>query len=222
VRSTAAKSVAMRPPAMRPPEESQGQRRGQALVEFALVLPILLVIVVSVAELGLIYGKLSTMGYGSREGARAGAALAQGHTQDCAANPANTNVDAVLVSAVQRILTSPDSGIDLNRVQEIRIFRATPSGAETPGFVNIWRPGPNGPDVDPGPGVAKIAFQPETVAWNACSRNNGGLDPDSIGVTVKYTYDFVTPLPSVINAVAGGNLTLTLSETTVMALNPTF
>jgi Flp pilus assembly protein TadG len=199
----------------------EDHRRGQALVEFALVVPILLVIVVTVAELGLIYGKLSTLGYGSREGARAGSALAQGYPEDCADNPSNNKVDAVLVSAVQRILTSPDSGIDLNKVQEIRIFRATPSGTETLGYVNIWRPGPNGPDVDPGPGTVRIAFQPETVTWNACSRNNSGMNPDSIGVTVKYTYDFVTPLPTVINAIAGGSLSLTLSETTVMALNPT-
>jgi hypothetical protein len=200
----------------------QDHGRGQALVEFAMVVPILLVIVVTVAELGLIYGKLSTMGYGSREGARAGSALAQGYPEDCANDPGNTHVDAVMVSAVQRILTSPDSGIDLGKVQEIRIFRATPGGTETPGQVNIWRPGPNGPDVDPGPGMVRIAFQPETVTWNACSRNNGGLNPDSIGVTVKYTYDFMTPLPSVINAIAGGSLSLSLSETTVMALNPTF
>jgi hypothetical protein len=69
--------------------------------------------------------------------------------------------------------------------------------------------------------MTKIAFEPVSVAWSACSRNNGGLNPDSIGVSVKYTYDFVTPLPSVIDAIAGGAFSLTLSETTVMALNPT-
>ena len=47
-----------------------------------------------------------------------------------------------------------------------------------------------------------------------------GSTPDSIGVTVRYRYDFVTPLPSVLDAIAGGALSLTLSETTVMSLNP--
>ena len=56
--------------------------------------------------------------------------------------------------------------------------------------------------------------------WPACSRVNSGTNPDSIGVTVKYTYDFVTPMPSMINAITGGSLTLNLVETTVMSLNP--
>ena len=43
---------------------------GQGLVEFALVLPIVLVLVVSVGDLGLIFGKLSSLGYATREGAR--------------------------------------------------------------------------------------------------------------------------------------------------------
>jgi hypothetical protein len=37
---------------------------------------------------------------------------------------------------------------------------------------------------------------------------------------VVYTYEFVTPLPSVIDSIAGGALSLELTETTVMSLNP--
>lgn len=44
---------------------------------------------------------------------------------------------------------------------------------------------------------------------------------NSIGVTLKYRYEFVTPVASLVNAVAGGRAGLDLSETTVMALNPT-
>ena len=54
------------------------RQRGQGLVEFALVLPIFAVLVVSIGELGLIYGKISSLGYASREGARVGSALALG------------------------------------------------------------------------------------------------------------------------------------------------
>ena len=54
------------------------------------------------------------------------------------------------------------------------------------------------------------------------ARGRNGASPDSIGVTVRYTYDFVTPLPVVLDALSGGALSLTLSETTVMALNPTY
>lgn len=209
----------------RPPAATHDSRqRGQGLVEFALVLPIFVALVVSIGELGLIFGKISSLGYASREGARVGSALALGDQSLCSVSDQDlSGVDAVLVAAVQRILRSPDSGIDLGKVQEIRIFKATSSGTETGGLVNIWRyAGPGaGPEVDPGPGRANIDFAPVQVVWPACSRVNTGVSPDSIGVTVRYTYDFVTPMPQVLDALSGGALTLTLSETTVMALNPT-
>jgi hypothetical protein len=192
-------------------------------VEFALVLPIVLALVVSVAELGFAFGNTHTLGYGSREGARVGAALALGDTSLCTQQHRDpSNVDAVLVSAIQRILKTPDSGINLAKVQQIRIFKATATGGETVDHVNVWRyvGAGNGPEVDPGPGQAFIDFAADTVQWPACDRVNTGVTPDSIGVSVVYRYDFMTPFPSVLNAIAGGNRSLTLTETTVMALNP--
>jgi Flp pilus assembly protein TadG len=208
----------------------RGERgqRGQGLVEFALVLPIVAVLVVSVVEIGLIYGAIQSIGYASRDAARVGAALALGDQALCPGDGDPTNVDATAVGAAQRILKSPDSGIQLPRITEIRIFKATSTGAETSGRVNVWTyAGPGaGPDVDPGVGggnVERIDFTgpSDPAPWSACSRVNGGVTPDSIGVTVRYRYDFVTPMASVLRALAGGDLSLTLSETTVMALNPT-
>jgi hypothetical protein len=193
-------------------------------VEFALVLPIFAVLVVSVVEVGLIYAALQTIGYGSRDGARVGAALAQGTNCGTTPNPAIPDVDAVAVVAVSRILKSPDSGVRLPNVEEIRIFRADSAGNEIAEDVNIWDYAGLGlgPDVDPAAGTERIDFTQTALAWPACSRVNGGLSgPDFIGVTVSYRYDFVTPMGAVIDALAGGNLFVTLDETTVMALNPT-
>ena len=201
------------------------RERGQGLVEFALVLPILVVLIVSVGELGLIFGKMHSLGYASREGARTGAALALGKASDCTSTDRDPSlVDATLVGAVQRILTSPDSGISLSKIQQVRIFKATTTGAESGGLVNTWRyrGTDSGTDIDPGLGVELIDFRPLSTLWPACDRHNGGPSGfDSIGVTVRYTYDFVTPLPALLNAISGGALSLTLTETTVMALNPT-
>lgn len=194
------------------------RERGQGLVEFTLVVPILLLLVVSVAELGLAFGNASTIGYGSREGARVASALAKGGVDTCAGGDDPAGVDTSLVAAVQRILKSPGSGLDMSKVQEIRIFKATSSGAEVGGTVSSWAYTPgSGPQAEPG--VFLDFSPPITVPWPACVRNNAS-NPDSIGVTVKYTYAFVTPLPSMINAITGGALQLTLTETTVMSLNP--
>lgn len=197
--------------------------RGQGLVEFALVLPILAVLVVSVVEIGLIYGAMQSIGYGSREGARVASALALGNEALCTSTERDpSNVDAVAVGAVQRILKSPDSGIRMSEVQQIRIFKATTTGGEEAGRVNTWRYDTSSPiEIDPGPGTEFIDFLPTSEPWPACDRDNGGATPDSVGVTVVYEYDFVTPMGAVLDALSGGSLSLTLRETTVMALNPT-
>jgi hypothetical protein len=215
-------------------QDPADRQRGQGLVELALVLPIMLLLMVSVAELGVVYGNSQTLVYAAREGARVGSALANGD-EDCDLEP---SVDAALVGAVQRILRSPDSGIRMNKVKQIRIFEASESGSEV-GPVNVWRydrDGDGGVIIDPGdpgdptavPPIAPVPpvtldFEPDPdgpQTWPACTRVNGGDDLQSIGVTVVYTYEFVMPVASVINAVAGGGLSVELRETTVMALNP--
>jgi hypothetical protein len=193
-------------------------------VEFALVLPFFAVLVVSVAEVGLIFGAMQSIGYASRDGARVGAALAQGNNCGSPPNPAIPDVDAIAVGAAQRILKSPDSGIKLPRIEQIRIFRADSAGREIADDVNEWSYlGPGlGPDVDPAAGTERIDFQQDVLEWPACTRVSGGPSgPDFIGMTVRYRYDFVTPMGAVLDALSGGNLSVTLSETTVMAVNPT-
>jgi hypothetical protein len=202
--------------------------RGQGLVELALILPMVGILLVSVVEIGLIYGAMQSIGYASRDAARVGAALARGDAALCVPGATDpSRVDATAVGAAQRILKSPDSGVQIADITEIRIFEATSTGAETAGRVNVWDyAGPGaGPDVDPGVGggnVERIDFTgPASPAWPACSRDNGGFPPDSIGVTVRYDYDFVTPVGAVLEALSGGSLTLNIGQTTVMALNPT-
>jgi hypothetical protein len=201
------------------------QERGQGLVEFALVLPIFAVLVVSIAEIGLIYSAMQGIGYGSRDGARVAAALAQGSNCGDPPTPGIPDVDAVAVGAVQRILKSPDSGVRLPNVEQIRIFKVDAiSGQETAGKVNTWTYAGTslGPDVDPAAGTERIDFTQQTQEWPACTRVNGGPSgPDYVGVSVRYRYDFITPMGVVLDALAGGNLSVTLNETTVMALNPT-
>jgi hypothetical protein len=200
------------------------RERGQGIVELGLLLPIVLLVVVSIAELGLAFDDLLTVGYGSREGARVGSALAKGEVLDCSGGSDPAGVDAALVGAIQRIVKSPGSGVDVGDIEEIRIFKATSTGGETSGLVNIWRytGEQSGPEVDPGDGIIRIDFSPFTEPWPACQRVNGGSDPDSIGVTVVYRYRLVTPIGAVLQLLGGSHAaTFPMAETTVMALNPT-
>jgi hypothetical protein len=204
------------------PKRPPGDERGQGLVELSLVLPIILLLLVSMLEFGMAFNDLLTVGYASREGARAGSALANGGATSCSpTDPAG--VDAIAIAAVQRIIRSPGSDVVLSDIQEIRIFRATSTGAQSGSAVNVWTYAPGaGPDVDPGPGTIRIDFRETSHGWDVCSRVNSGPNPDSIGVQIVYRYQLTTPLAAVLNLVGGSQAaTITFREQTVMALNPT-
>jgi len=203
--------------------DALGDERGQGLVELSVVLPVILLLLVSMFEFGMAYNDLLTIGYGSREGARAGAALATGKATSCSPSTDPGGVDKTVIAAVQRIIKSPGSDVELPDIQQIRIFKATATGAQSGALVNVWSYTPGaGPDVDPGPGAARLDFSETSHGWNACSRINTGTTPDSIGVQVVYRYVLTTPLAAVLHLIGGSQAaSITLRETTVMALNPT-
>lgn len=184
--------------------------RGQSLVEFAAILPILSILLLGMLDFGFAFNHHLSLEYGTREGARMGAALGPG----TAAVPC-ANVDPAIVAAVQRVLTAPGSQVDVARVSQIRIYRSNTAGDETGSQVNVWRPG-NGPVVD---GVA-LKFNVSSTGWGACSvpRNKNAVSPDSIGVSISYSYQMVTGLGAILGAV--GMNQLAMNDRTIMALNP--
>lgn len=185
------------------------------MVEMALILPILLMIVVGTLEFGFAFDHNLTLQYASRGGARGGAALVNGGGQlGCGAgkSPNAATVDQTIVSAVERVLGSPSSPIELDQVTEIRIFKANASGNEA-GPVNRWIYSAGGGPVVDGRAMNFKAGSPQS--WSPCSRVNGSA-PDSIGVRVSYTYGLRTPLRALF-----GWVSLSLSDRTVMQMNPT-
>jgi hypothetical protein len=204
----------------------QGRDRGQSLVEFAVLLPVFLLLLIGMLEFGFVFDHNISISYASREGARVGAALANGGgALGCnpGQSPNAASVDPQVVAAVQRTLTSPGSPIVLERVQEIRIFRANSAGNQIGNNVNVW-------DYDPGGGPVvdgqALDFSVVSTNWPACGRRNdynpGAGNPHSLGVAVVYRYDLVTALGAVMR-LAGGSFagSLMMSDATVMALNPT-
>ena len=106
--------------------------RAQSLVEYAVIVPVFFLILLGMLELGFAFSHHLTMEYATREGARTGAALANG-SDDFPCN----NVDQQIIAAVQRVLTASGSQVNLNQIQSIRIFKAGANGQEL-GPVNVW------------------------------------------------------------------------------------
>lgn len=172
--------------------------RGQALVEFTLILPIFLIIVLLGVELGSAFDHRTAMAYAVREGARVGASLGKGGT-----NPAG--VDPAIVAAVQRGLTDP---ILVENVTSIEIFKSDAAGLAVPGKINRYD---------------RFGTLIGTAGWPASTRVVG-LNGDSIGVLVHYDFHPTTPLGGFLGLVFGGNppyTTLPMTDATVMRLEPT-
>jgi TadE-like protein len=191
---------------------------GQGMIEFALVVPAFLLLLLGILEFGFIFDQQITLGYGTREGARSGAAFGAGNgtTMVCA------DVDKNIIAAVQRVLKGPGSRVSLPAVNQIQIYKATSTGAVSGGNVNTWTYTPGaGPSVD---GQA-LDFSPSSTNWTACVRKaNGTLasPPDSIGVSIAYGYQFVTPLAAVLGFFGpNGSGSVAISDRTIMAINPT-
>lgn len=194
---------------------------GQGLVEFVIILPVFLLFLLAMLEMGLAFNHHMTLEYATREGSRTGAALGNGGSTNCVGGVDAANIDAQIVAAVQRVLKSPGSPINLGAVAEIRLYRADGSGNQSGSAANVWRYTPGtGPDIDPGTGVDRLDFSQGSSGWHVCSRSTGP-NPDSIGVSIRYGYPFQTPLGAVASLFQGPPATLlNISDRTVMALNP--
>lgn len=204
----------------------RGNARGQALVELTLIVPVFLLILSGTIEFGFAFTHDLTIEYATREGARAGALLANGGGKlGCGTglSPNWTTVDPLVIAAVERVLQSPGSQVVISNVSKVVIYKANPTtGANDQGLQDVWTPG-SGPI--PQGATDHLSFvdssYPNGDAWQACSRTNGLPNPDSIGVSVTYTYVFQTPLASVMRFFGGSsNATLTITDKTVMQLNP--
>ena len=199
-------------------------QHGQGLVEFALLVPVFLLLLLAMLEFGFLFDHTLTIQYASREGARVGSAMVNGGgTPGCGPgqSPAAGDVDKNIIAAVTRVLNSDGSRVNPAEVPTITIYHADTNGNQISDHANVWRYAPgSGPVVDGRPIGYTLASG--DTDWQACSRTNIGTTPDSIGVSMGYTYRFQTALGNMLSFFGGsGWSSVAVSDRTVMAMNPT-
>ena len=204
----------------------RGAERGQSLVEFALLVPVFLLLLLGMLEFGYMFLQNQTLESATREGARAGAALGNGNLADqaCVAGGGivgSANVDSLIIDAVQRVLKSPGSQVDESKITQILIFKADSTGNDTSHNQWKWAGLSQGSAVQCQSPAFTTDFKPTSdVNWPAANRMNG-VNPDSLGVSITYQYQYHTPLGGILAFLGGnGSSSLTMTDRTVMALEP--
>jgi Flp pilus assembly protein TadG len=176
-----------------------GRQRGAALVEAALVFPILILIVMGTIEIGLAFKDYLTVSYISREGARLGALAGADSEADC----------AILVG-IGGLATEKD----LARIIEIQIFEAD-EGTGAQGLTNVatYVPGED-PEICNVPPTINDGWTISPINWSPTSRQTtvGSQALDIIGVRVILTRSWVTNFPPFRGSFQIDETTLTRME----------
>ncbi|HWM73881.1 MAG TPA: TadE/TadG family type IV pilus assembly protein [Nocardioides sp.] len=168
--------------------------RGQSLVEFSLVLPIFLLIIIGLIEFALAFHGLLSINFASRDAALFAAEMSSDSGSDC-----------VILRSIEEDVDVParEAGID-----EVRVYWATDTGGVMPGNpVNVYhRVGsttcslPDGATVTVPYTLVGAAGYPEDQRCDVLGGCGGAHDSvDTIGVRITYTHAWVTPLASILS-----------------------
>jgi hypothetical protein len=149
---------------------------GATLVEFALVMPLLLLLFIGIMEFGTAFYDFLTVEQAAREGVRTGAFLGTTPGADCE-----------IVLAIVDFLP----GGFLDRMGDIQIYEADANGDQNSFLTNVWHY--KGGGLDPLDCDNWIATEP----WPATSRQtvSGSLPLDIIGVRLQMTHKWITGFP---------------------------
>ena len=152
--------------------------RGATLVEFAVVLPLIIVLVMGIAEFSLAFKDWLTINHASREGARAGATAAN----DIAA-------DIQVLKAIEQAIT----GGDLQAIDKVEV--SNPDGVDSTTYtytgdpICAWSPCP-----DPYAGGPLYAPPYQAPNYLPEDRDVTAPSPGRIEVSITLTHQWLTGL----------------------------
>jgi Flp pilus assembly protein TadG len=167
------------------------------MVEFALVAPVLLLMIFGIIDLGRIMYFYVTLKQATAEGARV--AIAAG-TPSGSAYPSDADVElAVTNHAISTQLANPCNNGPITSA-------APPANT---GYIFITEPNPP-TTVETSPPANAPGGEPTASASGACSAVNPATNNAALQVTIKYNFVPMTPL---IQSITGNQIILTASST---------
>jgi Flp pilus assembly protein TadG len=158
--------------------------RGQALVEFSLVIPIFLSLLIGLLEFAFIFNAVLATNYASRDAALLAAEGGSDLGADCS-----------VLRAVESDLGAP---ADPAQIQRVEIFETTAGGAQAGAATVYERRGSFGCTLPDGvavtvPYTLTADGYPMAARCNLLAGCGGGSTLDHVGVRVTYRHTWRTP-----------------------------
>ena len=168
---------------VRRPPEVPDRERGAALVEFAIIAPLLFLLLYGIVELGLGLREQLTMSNAVTTGARIGSVLGTDGGSDIA-----------ILRAVEASLVG---GTDIDVVTSVVIYEANPDGSSS-GNENHYTYDPTDPTCTwnpcPDPTHPSFGGYGSPAGWVPTDRDTALPNPDILGLRVNYQHEWITSL----------------------------
>jgi Flp pilus assembly protein TadG len=178
------------------PGATRARARGQSLVEFSLVLPLFLTILLAIIEFGFAFNSVLAVNFASRNAALTAAEGGDAEGTDC-----------LVLRAIENDIAAP---ADRSRIGRVEIFRADKNGDRL-GDPTIYTRSGGSTTCDYAGGVTVTVpytltadGYAESDRCNTLAGCEGGRTLDQVGVKITYTHVWVTPLRNFVGGNPGG------------------
>jgi Flp pilus assembly protein TadG len=161
-------------------------RRGQSLVEFALVIPLFLTMLIALVEFAFIFNAILATNFASRDAALLAAEAGSDLGGDCA-----------VLKAVEADIGAPATQ---SQIQSVEIFEATAAGAQSGAATVYARTGTYSCTLPDGTAIT-LPYTRTANGYPMANRCNvllgcAGSPLDHVGVRVAYRHTWRTPFGS--------------------------
>ena len=167
---------------------------GQSAVEFALIFPIFILLVVGILEFSIAFSALLSINFASRDAALLAAEAASDSGADC-----------IVLNSIESDVNTPAQG---SKITQVRVYWSDQNGVEKPNAANVYtRTGsmtcnyPGGTSLTVPYSLAGGAQYPEADrcdVLDGCPGTPAHPGLDTIGVSISYAHSWVTPLAQLV------------------------
>jgi Flp pilus assembly protein TadG len=177
------------------PWRAHARSRGQAVVEFSLILPLFLTIMLGIIEFGFAFNAVLAINFASRN-----AALTAAEGGDA------IGTDCLILRSIEADVAAP---ADRNRVGTVEVFRSDKNGDHIGDSTLYARNGGSTTCTYAGDLTVTVPYTLVADGYteaDRCNRLAGCEDGplDLVGVEITYTHVWVTPLRNFVGGNPGG------------------